>query len=179
MIADLPELRGARLILRRPIPQDVETRPALGRHREIVEAYGRTFGPNTTFTRGEAEAAIRFIEQQNCAWVIDAGSFVGHVRLHSIDWQDKRAALAIGIDDQAYLGKGYGTEAIRLVLEHAFGRGLHRVSLRVLSSNFRAIACYRKCGFVEEGREREAAFVGGAWQDDIIMGLLDREFSPF
>ncbi|MBZ9869198.1 GNAT family N-acetyltransferase [Mesorhizobium sp. CA15] len=178
MTADLPDLRGARLILRRPIPKDVETRLALGRHREIVEAYGGIFDPNTTFTRGEAEAAIRFIQQQNCAWVIDAGCFIGHVRLHNIDWQDKRAALAIGIDDQAYLGKGYGTEAIRLVLGYAFGRGLHRVSLRVLSRNSRAIACYRKCGFVEEGREREAAFVGGAWQDDIIMGLLDREFDP-
>jgi hypothetical protein len=48
---------------------------------------------------------------------------------------------------------------------------------RVLSSNARAIACYRKCGFVEEGREREAAFAGSTWQDD-VMGLLDREFSP-
>ncbi|WP_224545310.1 GNAT family N-acetyltransferase [Mesorhizobium sp. CA16] len=178
MNADLPELRGARLILRRPIPEDVEARLALGRHREIVEAYGGIFDPNTTFTRADAEAAIRFIEQQDYAWVIDAGCFVGHVRLHSIDWHDKRAALAIGIDDQAYLGKGYGAEAIRLVLGYAFGLGLHRVFLRVLSSNSRAIACYRKCGFVEEGREREAALVSGAWQDDIIMGLLDREFGP-
>ncbi|TPN90498.1 GNAT family protein [Mesorhizobium sp. B1-1-5] len=178
MTADLPELRGARLILRRPIPQDVETRLALGRHREIVEAYGGIFDPSTIFTRADAEAAIRFIEQQDYAWVIDAGCFVGHVRLHSIDWHDKRAALAIGIDDQAYLGKGYGTEAIRLVLGYAFGLGLHRISLRVLSCNSRAIACYRKCGFVEEGREREAALVSGAWQDDIIMGLLDREFGP-
>jgi RimJ/RimL family protein N-acetyltransferase len=46
----------------------------------------------------------------------------------------------------------------------------------VLASNARAIACYRKCGFIKEGREREAAFVGGVWQDDLIMGLLDREF---
>ncbi|KQQ13634.1 hypothetical protein ASF53_11720 [Methylobacterium sp. Leaf123] len=45
-----------------------------------------------------------------------------------------------------------------------------------LASNAHAVACYRKCGFIEEGREREAAFVGGAWQDDLIMGILDREF---
>ncbi|RWB78557.1 MAG: N-acetyltransferase [Mesorhizobium sp.] len=178
MKADLPELRAARVILRRPTPVDVETRLALGRHREIVEAYGGTFDPNASFNRVDAEAAIRFIEQQDHAWVIDAGCFVGHVRLHGIDWHDKRAALAIGIDDPAYLGRGYGAEAIRLVLGYAFGRGLHRVSLRVLSSNSRAIACYRKCGFVEEGREREAALVSGSWQDDIIMGLLDREFGP-
>ncbi|RWG57982.1 MAG: N-acetyltransferase [Mesorhizobium sp.] len=177
MTADLPELRSARLILRRPTSQDVEVRFALGRHREIVEAYGGTFDPTAPFTRSHAEAAIRFFEKQDYAWVIDAGRFIGQVRFHSLVRQDKRAALAIGIEDPAYLGKGYGTEAISLALTHAFGSGLHRISLRVLASNARAIACYRKCGFVEEGREREAAFVNGTWQDDIIMGLLDREFS--
>lgn len=89
---------------------------------------------------------------------------------------DRRAALAIGIEDPAYLGKAYGAEAIRLALTFAFERGLHRISLRVLASNARAVACYRKCGFIEEGRERETAFVEGSWQDDLIMGLLDREF---
>jgi RimJ/RimL family protein N-acetyltransferase len=51
------------------------------------------------------------------------------------------------------------------------------VSLRVLASNTRAIASYRKCGFVEEGREREAALASSGWQDDIIMGVLDREWT--
>ncbi len=171
------ELRGERLVLRAPTREDVEARLALGRHREIVEAYGGTFDADAPFGRAEAEAAIRFIEQQPSAWVIDAGRFIGHVRLHRTDWNDKRTMLAIGIDDPACLGRGYGAEAIRLVLAHAFDIGLHRVSLRVLSGNIRAIACYRKCGFVEEGREREAAFVRGAWQDDVIMGLLDREFT--
>jgi len=41
------------------------------------------------FTREHAEAAIRFIEEQEYAWVIDAGRFVGHVRFHSMDRRDK------------------------------------------------------------------------------------------
>lgn len=176
MRGDLPELTSDRIILRRPIPQDVEVRLALGQHREIVEAYGGTFDPALPFTRSHAEVAVRFIEQQECAWVIDAGRFIGHIRFHSLVRPDERAALAIGIDDPAYLGRGYGSEAIRLALTHAFSSGLHRVSLRVLASNARAIACYRKCGFREEGREREAARVNGVWQDDIIMGLLHSEF---
>lgn len=139
---------------------------------------GGSFDPAASFTRDQAEAAIRFIENQKHAWVIDAGRFIGHVRLHSAVPADRRAALAIGINDPAYLGKGYGTEAVRLALTFAFEHGLHRVSLRVLASNARAIACYRKCGFIEEGRERETALVGGVRQDDLIMGLLDREFVP-
>lgn len=177
MTMPIPELRSDRIVLRRPVPRDVETRLGLGRHKQIVEAYGGTFDPAASFERSHAEAAIRFIEQQDYAWVIDAGQFIGHIRLHGISRQDKRAALAIGIDDPSCLGKGYGTEAIRLVLAYAFSGLFHRIGLRVLANNARAIACYRKCGFVEEGREREAAFVNGGWQDDVIMGLLDREFS--
>lgn len=111
---DLPQLRGARLILRRPTPEDVDARLALGRHKEIVEAYGGRFDPTAPFTRSDAEAAIRFVEEQEYAWVIDAGRFIGHVRFHSLVSQDKRATLAIGIDDPEYLGRGYGTEAIKL-----------------------------------------------------------------
>jgi RimJ/RimL family protein N-acetyltransferase len=176
MTSDFQELRGSRIVLRKPVPEDVDARLSLGRHQEIVEAYGGTFDPGASFTRAQAEAAIRFIETQEHAWVIDARSFIGHIRFHSWADKDRRAALAIGIENPAFLGKGYGTEAIRLALTYAFERGLHRVSLRVLASNARAIACYRKCGFVEEGREREAAFVRGVWQDDLVMGLLDREF---
>jgi RimJ/RimL family protein N-acetyltransferase len=176
MTGELPELRSDRIILRRPIPEDVRTRLVLGRHKDIVEAYGGDFDPAAPFTLAHAEAAVRFIETQAYAWVIDAAGFIGHIRFHNLIPDDKRAALAIGIDNPAYLSKGYGAEAIKLALAYAFERGLHRVSLRVLASNARAIACYRKCGFIEEGREREAALVGGVWQDDIVMGLLDREF---
>jgi len=66
---------------------------------------------------------------------------------------------------------------MRLVLRFAFDRlQLHRISVRVLAYNRRAIRSYEKCGFVLEGREREAALVNGEWHDDCIMGLLDRDF---
>jgi RimJ/RimL family protein N-acetyltransferase len=65
-----------------------------------------------------------------------------------------------------------------LVLGHAFhDLKLHRISIRVLAYNTRAIRSYQKCGFLIEGREREAAFVNGRWHDDIIMGLLEHEFT--
>ena len=54
------------------------------------------------------------------------------------------------------MDRGPGTEALRLALGFGFAIGLRRVSVSVLTSNARAIARYRKCGFVEEGREREA-----------------------
>jgi RimJ/RimL family protein N-acetyltransferase len=176
MASDVPVLSGVRLVLRRPRAEDVEARFRLGTHREIVEAYGGSFDPTAVFTRNDAQSQIGFIEQHDYAWIIDVNGFIGHVRFFALDRHDRRAALAIGIEDPAYLGKGYGTEAIRLALKYIFSTGLHRISVRVMAGNARAIACYRKCGFQEEGREREAARVDGRWQDDIIMGVLEREF---
>ena len=90
----------------------------------------------------------------------------------------RKARLAIGLYAPQFLGRGLGAESLRLVLRHAFGTlGMHRVDLRVLDFNDRAIAAYRACGFVEEGRERESCWVEGRWHDDVIMGVLDREFA--
>jgi [ribosomal protein S5]-alanine N-acetyltransferase len=49
------------------------------------------------------------------------------------------------------------------------------VDLRVLAFNERAIACYTKCGFVIEGRERETALIDGTWYDDVMMSILEHE----
>ena len=101
---------------------------------------------------------------------------LGEIGLNAVDQHDRRARLAVGLYDPSKLGMGLGREAICLVLEHAFENlGLHRVALRVVAYNTRAIRCYLACGFVEEGREREAADVAGEWHDDIMMGLLRRE----
>ncbi len=155
---------------------DVDRRLSIGRHREIVEAYGGVFDPTVTFTRDDAEAEIARIVNDPFAWVIDVTGFIGQIRLHTVDRIDRRASLAIGIEDPDYLGQGFGAEAIKLVLRYAFASGLHRVGLRVLATNARAIASYVKCGFVLEGREREACHLNGVWIDDLMMGILDREF---
>lgn len=77
-----------------------------------------------------------------------------------------------------HIGRGLGTEATRLVLSHGFdSMGLHRIDLRVLAFNAMAIACYRKCGFIVEGRERESCWLENVWHDDIIMGILAREYA--
>jgi RimJ/RimL family protein N-acetyltransferase len=171
----VPDLPGKLVTLRRPQPRDVAARLAIGWHREIIEAYGGDFDPEQPFTRDHAERAIAAIEKERFAWVIDVGGFIGQIRFHSFAPQDRRAALALGIEAPQFLGKGYGTEAIRLALGYMFACGLHRVSVRVLAHNRRAINSYRKCGFVEEGRERDSALIGGVWQDDLIMGVLAHE----
>ena len=112
------------------------------------------------------------------AWVIEEdGKLVGGVGLNNLDKADRRARLAIGLFNERHLGRGIGRKAIDLVLQQAFGPlGLHRVDLRVLSFNIRAIRCYEACGFRLEGIERESALVGGKWHDDWIMAILEQDF---
>lgn len=79
----------------------------------------------------------------------------------------------------AYRNGGNGTEALRLALGYAFGElGLHKVYLRVLEYNARAIRAYEKVGFRIEGRLRQEMKVQGRWFALLYMGVLADEFQP-
>lgn len=135
-------------------------------------------GDPRPLTRDEAHHDVHQGDGNPHSWIIEHdGRYIGGIGLHSFNEADRRARLAIGISDAAKLGKGYGSEAVRLVLEYAFEKlKLHRVDLRVIAYNARAIRSYKKCGFVVEGRERESALVEGEWYDDLIMGTLESEW---
>lgn len=172
-----PTLTGPQVTLRAPKPADVDGRFVLGNSPEIQRLFGGDPAQTRPLTRAAAENWVQ-TQIDNGAWIIEhEGALIGEVRLHSINHADRNARLAIGILDEARLGQGLGTQAMRLVAAYAFDTlHLHRLSLRVLDFNTRAIAAYRKLGFTEEGRERQSALIGQDWHDDVIMGLLAQEF---
>lgn len=172
-----PVLQGAGITLRDATPLDVHTRFALGNTPEIQAMFGADPSAVRDITPEAAQAWVSAHSDDPNAWVIEAkGALIGGVRLHTINYSDKRAQIAIGIVDPSALGKGYGTTAMALLAAHAFDTmGLHRLGCRVLDFNDRAIAAYQKVGFAVEGREREAALIAGTYHDDLILGLLDRD----
>lgn len=174
----VPCIVGERVRLRPFRPTDTVERLALGREPEIVRGFGGDPDAMAPLTEDEVRHFVDKNIADPLAWAIEVEArWLGGIRLHSLDRHDHRARLAIGLYDVRQLGRGLGREAIRLVLSHAFGPlNLHRVDLRVVATNERAIRCYRACGFQEEGRERESARVGGQWHDDVIMGLLAHEY---
>lgn len=178
MHSGTPELECGRVRLRPFRPSDVAERLALGRSPEIVRSFGGDPDALRPFGENEARAWVERNLAHPLCWAVDLeGRLLGEARLDGLDRHDRRARLATGLYDVSQLGKGLGREVIRLVLSYAFGTlRLHRVDLRVLEYNERAIRCYRACGFIEEGRERESARVGKNWHDDIIMGVLAREY---
>lgn len=172
-----PVLASAAIVLRDATPLDVTARFALGNTPDIQAMFGADPAAVRDITPEAAEAWVQSHIDDPNAWIIEAsGALVGGLRLHTINYSDKRAQIAIGIVDPAALGKGIGTAAMRLLATHAFDTmGLHRLGCRVLDFNDRAVAAYEKVGFVVEGREREAALIGGKWHDDLILGLLAQD----
>ncbi|MEM9725650.1 MAG: GNAT family protein [Pseudomonadota bacterium] len=165
------------VLLRDPQEEDAHVHFSHPPTPEIVRMYGGDSGAPPRADRERSKGWLRWLRDHPFAKIILCdGDPVGHVRLHAWRKADKRARLAIGLFAETHLGRGIGREAVRLTLHHAFGSmGLHRVDLRVLAYNQRAIRCYAACGFVHEGTEREAALVGDAWVDEWIMGVLSHE----
>ena len=102
------------------------------------------------------------------------GRHVGNCGLVKIDRRRGKAELWI------YLGHGYGTglgsEALKLLLDHAFGvLALRRVSLRVVDGNQRAVDFYLRAGFEIEGRARNDTIRDGKSIDSTLMSILAHE----
>ena len=171
-------LEDGDLRLRAPHKNDVNARYVLDNVPEIQHMFGVDLNACEPITQDSAQAWVNLQLATPNLWIIELeGRLIGSVFLHSIDMQDRRASLAMGILDPDLLGQGYGTRVLHMVLRHAFDViGLHRISLRVLDYNIRAIAAYKKVGFVQEGLEREAALVGDTRYDDVMMGMLAADY---
>jgi RimJ/RimL family protein N-acetyltransferase len=102
---------------------------------------------------------------------------VGTCAFSQLDGDNGSALYHITIGEPDAWGRGYGTEATRLMLDHAFGTlSLHRIALFVFEFNERAIRAYRRCGFVVEGRSRESIWREGRWWDELAMSMLDTDW---
>jgi RimJ/RimL family protein N-acetyltransferase len=102
---------------------------------------------------------------------------IGFIALRSIRWSQGEAWVGVGIGEPVYWGRGYGTDAMRLVLRYAFMElNLERVSLNVFLSNERAVRSYEKAGFQREGIERQNTHRDGKTEDVLYMGILRQEW---
>ena len=107
---------------------------------------------------------------------IMTGDYLGQCDLMNVTDYSRKAELAIVLGPE-HQGKGYGGEAIELLLELAFCHlNLNRVHLRVSSQNARALICYERAGFAREGVLRQDSFSGGEYRDTVIMGILRDEW---
>ena len=104
-------------------------------------------------------------------------TYLGQIDLLFLQQIDRNAELGIVIGEARHRGKGYGQEAISLLLDYAFGQcNLHRIHLAAVAENEGAIRCYEACGFAREGLLRQHIYINGAFRDMVQMGVLKPEW---
>jgi len=172
-----PHLRGARVELVRP---DTSLLPHFTRWENDAALLRLSDSPSQRPRggRGAREMFETLCASDNPFYGIytRSGRPIGYIGA-TIDDRDLRACLYISIGEADARGRGYGTEAMRVLLDHLFREvGLHRAYLFVHETNHRAVRSYEKCGFVVEGCLREHVRDGREYGAELVMGLLAHEF---
>ena len=108
---------------------------------------------------------------------LNDGELIGGTDLTHIDSINRTASLGIIIGEKQHWSKGYGTEAIKLLVDYAFNvLNINNVMLEVVDFNARAQRCYEKVGFKIIGKRRKCTFLGGKYYDHIFMDILAEDF---
>jgi len=172
----------------------VGERIALGPlHRDLSPTYQR-WGNDLPTVRTQGGAPRPLTTERVAAWYERAATGeqatwftlyeratwrpLGTTHLKNLDWRNRTAEFGIAIGEADARGRGFGTEAARLMLDYAFtALGLHSVMLTVYPFNHAAIRAYDKAGFKEFGRRRQCDLMGGKLWDVVYMDCLASEFT--
>lgn len=171
-------LEGRRVYLRPPETEDV---PLLYRsfyHPEVRRLTGTTQMLSVEGMENWLEKVVKD-ESRLFLLIVDQekDEVMGDIELLDMHQVHRSAWIRIALHREEYFGKGYGTEAMHLMLNHGFhSLNLHRIELEVYDYNHRAIRTYERLGFRREGVRREGLFHNHAYHDVILMGLLAHEY---
>lgn len=171
-------LRGDRVTLRAIEPGDYPTLWRWYNDPRIMVYWGR---PGNTTSLAEVARLEEFEASRGNSqkYIICSHDDhpIGIIDYYDLDWRNRSAWVSVLIGDDQFWGGGYGTDAMRTLLDYLFNQlGLHRIALNVHESNDRARRSYEKNGFVQEGLLRDWAYFDGKWVNGILMSVLSREF---
>ena len=106
---------------------------------------------------------------------IKTKKYIGGCGIQHVNWLARVAVVGIMIGDKDYWGKGYGTDAMRVLMKFIFeDMNIHKIRLSTFSFNSRAKRCYEKCGFQVEGILKDEIFKDGKYYDEIIMSAFNK-----
>ena len=175
-------LTGDHVMLRRHLPANVEAFRRWYADPRVARLTRYQDGPMRPIEI-ERFFLSRVVGPDSLAMAIhlkDDGRLIGTCAFSQLDGDNGSALFHITIGEVECWGQGYGTEATRLMLAHAFETlHLHRVALSVFEFNERAIRSYQRCGFLIEGRAREAIWRDGRRWDELTMSILAHEWAAF
>lgn len=176
--AHKPTLTGDLVVLRPLGPQDVDDFMDDLKDTEML----RLTGTHTRFTREQIEnhCATRADHDDRLDFVIldkRSGEFLGDMAITELNPVNLSCGFRIALRTRK-TGRGYGSDASRVIIDYLFGVGLHRIELEVYAFNPRARHVYEKVGFRHEGTLRDALFWDGEWIDAELMAVLATDPRP-
>ena len=164
---------GERLYLSPMNPDDTEIYTKWMNDRKVTDNLGLTSSMcpievERNYIQGKKSNNFDF------SIVLNDDTLIGNISLMDVDNVSGTATLGIFIGEEENRGKGYGTEAIKLLVDYGFNiLRLHNINLHVFDFNKPAIRSYEKVGFKESGRRHECYFLDGKYHDQIHMEIID------
>jgi len=172
-------LEGSRVNLRRHVPGNLQAFERWYSDPDVARLTRYQDGPMRP-DEIERFFTARVVGPDSLALAVhlrDSERLIGTCAFSQLDGDNGSALYHITIGEKDAWGHGFGTEATQLMLRHAFETlNLHRIALSVFEFNERAIRAYAHCGFIVEGRSREAIWREGRWWDEITMSILEPEW---
>jgi len=161
-------LRRGDLVHLREWLEDAEIRGLIGEVAAMSRADSEKFLEKV---RGDTQRAWFMVV------VKESRRVIGEAGLLRMDRAWRTTDVSVIIWEREEWGKGYGTEAGLLLLDHAFRHlGFHRVAIGVVGFNETALRFWAKIGFKKEGVQRDGYFYDGKYHDFVLMSILEDEF---
>ena len=108
---------------------------------------------------------------------LNSGTVIGDIALQDMDLKNRSCSVGMGMSKLEYRNKGFGKEALKLILEYGFNNlGLERITANTSEINISAQRSLGKTGFTLEGKERKAIYFAGRKYDRYIYGILAEEY---
>lgn len=174
-------LYGEQVFLARPTPEDIP----------VIAGWSHDTGYYRSLRRGISypETAAAYDEWFSSMIKEESGfpfsirrrsddALVGWLAIREIYWQARHCTFVIGVDP-AHQRRGYGTDAVRVMLRYAFQElNLNRVELAVIQYNEAGIRAYQNVGFKHEGTLHASVYRDGEYYDVLMMGMLRADWEP-
>lgn len=176
----MPVLMGEHILLREFRQEDYQAIAFWMNNWQVTRYLSTKFWIPQTTADVSQYLTERLQSSHNAYYFVIAESqskdYLGQIDLYSVDWRLRCATLGLIVIEP---GKGYGTEALRLMRHFAFDTlGLERLELEVHEDNLAALRCYEKAGFIREGIKRNAYFSEGRFRSVVLMSALREDEMP-
>jgi len=168
-----PKLRGDKVYLSPMNLDDLDTYTRWLNNLGTTVPLGQ--GAQVFSLTTEKEALEKLAREKHQFAIVERASdaLLGNCGIFNVNHLSGTAEVGIFIGDEKRRGKGFGTDALLLLVSYGFKiLNLHNIMLRTASFNARGMRCYEKAGFREFGRRTGALLVSGRRHDDVYMQVL-------